>query len=159
MREFDTGATRDNDENKLDYEAFLSPSVLERYARYMDKHRAQADGTLRSGDNWQKGIPKSVYIKSAWRHFFDWWREHRGVPSREGIEDAICALIFNASGYLHEHLKTKSNVSQGQRVFPGLSGGSTISGGTPGTGNVKWAHHGYSSPGTTSSRSDGGGVR
>lgn len=46
-------------------------------------------------------------MKSGWRHFMDWWMEHRGFPSREGIEDAICALIFNASGYLATLLTDK----------------------------------------------------
>jgi hypothetical protein len=104
MRTFETGATRDTDDGKLDYEGFLSPIVVERYARYMHTHRVQADGSLRSSDNWQKGIPREAYMKSAWRHFVDWWREHRGYPSREGLEDAICALLFNAMGYLHELL-------------------------------------------------------
>ena len=58
MRNFDTGATRDVDTNKLDFEGFLSPVVLERYAEYMHKNRVQADGNLRDSDNWQKGIPK-----------------------------------------------------------------------------------------------------
>ena len=35
-RQFQTGAYRDTDNNKLDYEAFLSPIVLERYARFHD---------------------------------------------------------------------------------------------------------------------------
>lgn len=107
MRHFETGATRNNDDDKYDYEAFLSPLVLERYAAYMHKHRKQDDGQLRDGDNWQKGIPQDAYMKSAWRHMIDWWREHRGLPSREGLEDALCAVIFNAMGYLHEHLKSK----------------------------------------------------
>lgn len=107
MRKFNTGATRNDDKNKYDYEAFLSPLVIERYAEYMHKHRIQEDGTLRDGDNWQKGIPKEAYMKSGWRHFFDWWKEHRGIASREGLEDALCALLFNVSGYLHEHLKAK----------------------------------------------------
>ena len=102
MRQFDTGATRDEDQEKYDYEGFLHPLVLERYAEYMHKHRLQADGQLRASDNWQKGIPKDAYIKSAWRHFIDWWSEHRGRGSREGIEDALCALLFNISGYLYE---------------------------------------------------------
>lgn len=105
VRTFETGATRDTEEGKLDYEGFLSPLVLERYARYMDKHRQQSDGSLRDSDNWQKGIPLSAYMKSGWRHFFDWWMEHRGIPSREGLEDALCALLFNVMGYLHETLK------------------------------------------------------
>ena len=107
IREFDTGATRDTDVGKNDYEGFLSPLVIKRFGDYMTKHRKQADGKLRDSDNWQKGIPKNAYIKSAWRHFLDWWMEHRGLPSREGIEDALCALMFNIMGYLHEHLKEK----------------------------------------------------
>lgn len=107
MRTFETGATRDVDADKFDYEGFLSPLVLRRYAAYMHKHRMQADGNLRDSDNWTKGIPKDAYMKSGWRHFFDWWSEHRGLASREGLEDALCALLFNAQGYLHEHLKER----------------------------------------------------
>src|ERR1022692_3756819 len=78
VRQFSTGATRDAEGDKFDYEAFLSPLVLQRYAAYMHKHRKQSDGKLRDGDNWAKGIPKDAYIKSAWRHFMDWWLQHRG---------------------------------------------------------------------------------
>jgi len=107
MRNFDTGATRDTDENKYDYEGFLSPLVVERYGAYMHKHRKQADGKLRDSDNWQKGIPKACYIKSAWRHFFDWWTQHRGWPGQDALEESICALIFNASGYLDTLLRER----------------------------------------------------
>ena len=109
-RNFETGAYRDTDEGKYDYEGFLSPLVLERYAEYMNKHRLQSDGRMRDSDNWQAGIPKKEYMKSGWRHFFDWWKEHRGVQTQdscEGVEDALCALIFNSMGYLHEVLKEK----------------------------------------------------
>jgi hypothetical protein len=115
MRQFETGATRDTDLEKWDYEGFLSPLVLERYAQFMHKHRKQADGKLRDSDNWQKGIPMPVYMKSAWRHFVEWWYGHRAdaasnyvVGSHEDmIEEAICALLFNAQGYLHELLKKR----------------------------------------------------
>lgn len=107
MRQFSTGATRDDDTGKYDYEGFLSPLVIKRYGEYMHKHRVQADGNMRDSDNWQKGIDKSAYVKSAWRHFHDWWMEHRGYPSREGLEDALCAVMFNAMGYLHEILREK----------------------------------------------------
>lgn len=107
VRTFETGATRDTDDTKPDYEGYLSPLVIERYGEYMLKHQIQSDGTKRPGDNWQKGIPKEAYMKSGWRHFFDWWMEHRGLPSREGLEDALCALMFNTMGYLHEHLKMR----------------------------------------------------
>ena len=105
MRNFDTGATRNTDEGKFDYEGFFSPIVLERYAEYMNKHRKQSDGNLRDSDNWQKGIPKSAYMKSGYRHFFDWWKEHRGIPTKDGLIEALCALMFNVQGYLFELLK------------------------------------------------------
>lgn len=109
IRRFSTGATRDTGEDKLDYEGFLSPLVVERYAEYMHKNRHQSDGSLRDSDNWQKGIPQDAYMKSGYRHFMDWWLDHRNYKSREGLEEALCGLIFNAMGYLHEHLKERTN--------------------------------------------------
>jgi hypothetical protein len=109
MRAFATGATRSSDADKLDYEGFLSPAVLKRYATYMHKHRRDADGKLRDSDNWQKGMPRTVYMKSAWRHFVDVWTMHRSVPDdgrRDPLfEDALCALLFNVMGYLNELLE------------------------------------------------------
>jgi len=119
-RTFGTGATRDTEEGKLDYEGFLSPIVLERYARYMHKNREQSDGSVRSADNWQKGIPFEVYMKSLWRHFMDVWTKHREMHGWEGwdgsveeltdpyaiaFEEALCGVLFNTMGYLHELLK------------------------------------------------------
>lgn len=111
MRQFESGATRDTDTSKFDFEGFLSPAVLNRYAEYMNKHRKQADGNLRDSDNWQKGIPLAVYMKSGYRHFFDWWANHRHVEAvvKEDIEESLCALLFNTMGYLHEHLKNKAD--------------------------------------------------
>ena len=105
IRQFETGATRDSDKDKFDYEGFLSPIVLQAYGEYMHKHRLQPDGKLRDSDNWQKGMPKSEYMKSTFRHFMDVWLEHRGYKSRDGIKDALCGLIFNSMGYLFEILK------------------------------------------------------
>jgi hypothetical protein len=92
----------------------------------MHKHRKQADGVLRDSDNWQNGIPKDAYIKSAWRHFMDWWMEHRGLQSREGLEDALMGLLFNVMGYAHEVL-TDSTIPRAARqpttaVVVGLEG-------------------------------------
>jgi hypothetical protein len=111
IRRFATGATRDADNGKLDYEGFLSPAVLEQYAKFMHKHRIQADGQLRDSDNWQKGIPKAAYMKSAWRHFMTIWKVHRGLPcdDPDGVLYAACALLFNIMGWVHETLK-ESNV-------------------------------------------------
>ena len=104
-REFDTGANRNADEEKLNYRGFYSPVVMKRFAEYMHEHRKLEDGTLRDADNWKKGIPKQSYMESMWRHFMDAYMEHEGYKSREGMEKALCGIIFNAQGYLHELLK------------------------------------------------------
>ncbi len=115
MRKFDTGATRHSDEGKLDYEGFLSPAAMKRYAEYLHKHRIQADGKIRESDNWQRGIPFAAYMKSKWRHFIESWTWHRkfSVPELDGVsyddlaemEESLCAELFNTFGYLHEILK------------------------------------------------------
>ncbi len=107
MREFSTGATRDDDTTKADYRGYLSPQVLRRFGQYMTEHRTQADGTPRASDNWKKGIPRKEYLSSLLRHTVDLWYnlEHLtigGEPQR--IEDPLCAIIFNAQGLLHERL-------------------------------------------------------
>lgn len=108
VRAFTTGATRDTDERKPDPEGFLSPLVVREFCRYMHEHRKQADGSLRSSDNWQKGVPREAYVKSLWRHFLDVWTLHRGheVEDYDGepvdMREALAAILFNASGLLHE---------------------------------------------------------
>jgi len=117
IRQFKTGATRDTDTGKPDFDGFLSPLTLRRYGEYMHRHRVQPDGSLRDSDNWQRGIPLDAYMKSAFRHFLDAWSEHRGVKTEAGLEESLCALIFNASGYLHEILKAKrkpEDIPQGE---------------------------------------------
>ena len=56
-------------------------------------------------------------MKSGWRHFFAWWKIHRGgtvTDEWDGhavtIDEAICGVLFNAMGFLHETLK--ANASQ-----------------------------------------------
>lgn len=112
MRQFSTGATRNSDVGKNDYEGFYHPLVIEAFGDYMTKHRKQADGKLRDSDNWQKGIPKDAYMKSLWRHFLDMWFIHRGYERFDSItgekltmKEVICAIIFNVQGYLFELLK------------------------------------------------------
>ena len=114
VRCFSTGATRDTDTGKLDYEGFDSPLVVRRYAQFMHRHRVQSDGTLRDSDNWQKGIPRDQYAKSLIRHVVEFWLAHRGFevqPASErdpqDVEDVLCAILFNAKGYLFELLKAK----------------------------------------------------
>jgi hypothetical protein len=116
VRTFGTGAQRDLDANKLDFEGFLSPLVLKRYAEHMHKARRMPDGTMRASDNWQLGIPQEAYMKSLFRHFFDTWSTYRGIEVTEVVrgetivkdmETELCAILFNTSGLLHEILKAK----------------------------------------------------
>ena len=108
IRTFETGATRDTDEGKLDYEGFLSPLVLESYAQYMHRNRLQSDGSLRDSDNWQKGIPIEEYMKSKWRHFIHSWKLYRkGKECSDCLIQSLNAELFNTMGMLHELLKNK----------------------------------------------------
>lgn len=118
IRTFPTGATRDSEAGKLDYEGFLSPFALEAYAEYMNYHRVQSDGTLRASDNWQRGIPIDQYMKSLFRHFMAAWKTHRGglvFDERDhhlvGLREALCGVLFNAFGLLHVIETASANTS------------------------------------------------
>jgi hypothetical protein len=106
IRQFETGATRDTDEGKFDYEGFISPLVLESFAAYMHECRKMSDGSLRSSDNWQKGIPVDQYMKSKWRHFMSSWKKHRGYEEGDIIQD-LNGELFNTMGMMHEILKER----------------------------------------------------
>lgn len=110
IRKFDTGATRDTVEGKLSYVKALSPIALQRYVQYVAEHRKQADGSIRDFDNWKQGIPVDAYLDGLGRHFFAVWLLAQGFPAEDNhgpvtLEDTLCAIIFNASGWLHELLK------------------------------------------------------
>lgn len=110
VRTFDTGATRSADADRIDPEGGLSPLVIQRFSEYLHRHRVQADGGLRASDNWQKGIPLPAYMKGMWRHFLHAWTRHRGWPVTDpkaavDLQEDLCAILFNAQGYLHCLLK------------------------------------------------------
>jgi hypothetical protein len=106
MRYFESGATRDSDDGKLDFEGFISPSVLWRFAEYMHTHRYQADGVVRDSDNWQKGIPQEAYKKSLHRHVMELWlRLREDSNDEDAIQNTLCAILFNTQGLLHERIK------------------------------------------------------
>lgn len=120
MRTFDTGATRDTDAGKLDFEGFFSPFVMERFAQYMNEKRYMKDGSLRDSDNWQKGIPQEVYIKSLWRHFFAVWKRWR-IEQTVDTEE-LSAVLFNAQGLMHESLKVEPEPPTSPKVVEIRSG-------------------------------------
>ena len=114
MRTFESGATRDDDEDKLDFEGFLSPLALERYAQYLHAHRKQADGKMRDSDQWQQGLPIKECVKSMIRHVIDIWKLNRCYMVTDqktgnyiSMEEALCANIFNSFSILHELEKEK----------------------------------------------------
>ena len=102
LRTFSSGATRSPLGDKLQYEGYLNPLVLKRFAQYMKKHQTQSDGTQRAADNWQSGIPQASLMDSGYRHFMDWWLHHRGYSEEatEDLEETLCALMFNTMAYL-----------------------------------------------------------
>lgn len=105
MRTFESGASRDSDDAKLDIEGALNPRVLSAFCSYMASHSVQ-DGTWRPADNWQKGWSRDVSIKSLMRHVLDLWLLHRGysVPRPEDghvptVESALGGIWFNVQAY------------------------------------------------------------
>lgn len=107
IRSFDTGATRDTAEGKLDMEGFTHPLVMKQFAKFMNMHRLQSNGELRDSDNWQRGIPKSVYSKSLRRHYDDFWQNDRVGYSENGVIADLCGIMFNTMGWMLEHLKER----------------------------------------------------
>lgn len=110
IRTFDTGATRDTDEGKHDYYGYRSSLVTKRFGEYMTKHRQQPDGSMRGSDNWKKGLPAKESVRSLDRHVEDVKLFFEGYPleAREGIEEALCAVIFNAQSILLEVLEGRT---------------------------------------------------
>lgn len=112
IRQFETGATRDTSEGKLEFARFMSPIVIKRYAEYMDLHRKQSDGNLRDPDNWMHLFGdnhEDVCMDSLWRHLMDAWLINKGFKNeaREDLESALCAILFNTQAWLFKLLKEK----------------------------------------------------
>lgn len=110
MRNYDTGATRNSDEGKMQYARIFDPSVDKAYAEYMNSQRVQADGKVRDPDNWKKGIPVADYLDSQRRHWHDVWFHMTGRGDEAEEKDlvtALCALKFNVDGMLYEVLKER----------------------------------------------------
>lgn len=108
---YNTGAYRDKSDNKLDFEGFLSPIVLEGYAKYLHKHRLQSNGQFRDSDNWQLGVDKATYKKSLIRHTFQAWGVWRGYRvfddkgQKVELMDSLYAILFNTQGLIFELLR------------------------------------------------------
>ena len=118
MRNFETGATRDNDEGKIHYKGFLSPLALRAFGQYMERHRVQADGSLRAPDNWKKGMPMECYEDSLFRHVMEFMLllECDGDPG--DLDETAAAIFFNIQGWMHEREKEKLAAQRGDYMIP-----------------------------------------
>ena len=82
---YDTGATRDSSEGKGRYD-LISPLFLRRIAIVLEK------GAKNHGDNnWQKGIPYSRLIDSAFRHISQF---NCGMDDEDHLAQAVTNLMF-----------------------------------------------------------------
>lgn len=117
-RKFVSGADRSSDLGKLHFERALSPLVLERFARFMLEHNAPKG---RREDQWQLGFPMESWVDSGYRHYHAWWKLHRGWDAFDekgqpiDIEEALCGLLFNVQGYLHQLLEAKQRRANERR--------------------------------------------
>ena len=117
IREFASGATRNGDGGKLSYTRFLSPLVVKAFAEYMEENRYLEDGSIREPDNWKKGMGGDTYLESGMRHMIDWWTEHDyPETSREGLRKALCGVLFNAMGRLHELIMEEEGYAKIEHV-------------------------------------------
>ena len=93
-------------EHKVRYNKIFHPAVMQVFGDYMTRCSLQDDGTRRSFDNWQRGIPISAYADSLESHTHQIQLFANGCVDmmEEELEDAACAAIFNAMGILHEFL-------------------------------------------------------
>lgn len=111
LRTFDSGATRDTAENKLEPWGFTSALAEQRFCEYMHAHRTQSDGSLRDSDNWKRGFGEDVLMHSLSRHILDLRLIWEGHPERARTGDkqeTLCAIIFNATALLREDLHGRS---------------------------------------------------
>ena len=111
MRIFASGAIRDDNQDKYEYAKALDPRVIRAYLAFLHRHAKMPDGSYRPVDNWKKGMGES-FMDSLFRHVMDLWElneygESFRPENGEAVNlvDALCATIFNAHGWLYEHLK------------------------------------------------------
>ena len=110
IRKFDTGATRDTSDGKLEPWGFGSALVEKAFAEYMHENRLQSDGSLRDSNNWTKGIPLNVYYHSLSRHILDLRLLYEEFPEEATTNDkieALCGVRFNVNGMMYELLRAE----------------------------------------------------
>ena len=111
MKTFKTGAIRDDDEGKLDYEGSFCPLVLRSYAEFMLRNSTMKDGKKRTCGNWKKGVPLLHYIQSKWRHFMTTLTLFVIGYTKKAMLESLNAELFNTMGMMHELLKAEPDTT------------------------------------------------
>lgn len=94
MRQWATGAVRDDDAGKPRYD-LISPLALRRVAMRC------TEGAKKYGEeNWRMGIPRRQILASAMRHL-EAWRCRVESPAEEGDEDHLAACVWNLLALMH----------------------------------------------------------
>jgi hypothetical protein len=107
IREFSTGAIRDNDDTKEDYIETISWSAMKRYAQYMTGKKSKY-----GQGNFKKGIPIESYEQSLVRHIQKYMANKYEGGDFEKDEDHLSAMLFNVFGIMHEELRQAHKQSQ-----------------------------------------------
>jgi hypothetical protein len=102
ITQFKTGAIRDSQEGKTDYNETISWTALNRYARYMTGKKAKY-----GAGNFKKGIETWSYVQSMLRHVDKWMRNTYEEGNDEKDEDHLSAIVFNVFGIMHNEEMAK----------------------------------------------------
>jgi Domain of unknown function (DUF5664) len=111
--QLDPSVVRADSSDKLQPARVLSAPVMVAYLEYMQETQRNLDGTVgRAPDNWKKGISQDSYMSSLMRHILAVWAMHQAGRCRDEetgdeLSLELCAVLFNAMGYLHEELRAR----------------------------------------------------
>lgn len=97
IRQWKTGAIRDDDSQKEDYIETIAWRSLRRFAEYMTGKKSKY-GT----GNFKKGIPIASYEQSLLRHISKYLENKYEDGDREKNEDHLAACVFNIFGIMYE---------------------------------------------------------
>lgn len=97
VRQFKSGAIRDDDTSKEDYIETISWTAFKRYAEYMTSKKSRY-----GSGNFKKGIPIESYEQSLVRHLQKYLANKYEGGNTEKDDDHISAMVFNLFGIMHE---------------------------------------------------------
>lgn len=106
IRQFDSGAIRDSEENKEDYIETISWTAFRRYAQYMTEKKKKY-----GAGNFKKGIDIDSYERSLVRHLQKYMENKYEGGIVETQEDHLAAILFNVFGIIHEEERHRKNSS------------------------------------------------